>query len=125
MKTLTASQYRALPKAKTNKYRNVRTTDSDGVVHASKKQAARWAVLQQMQKAGKIADLRREVSFDIVVNGVKICRYVADHLYLEPSAEHPTIFVPVVEDVKGKITAVFRLKCKLMRAVHGIIIKEI
>ena len=102
------------------KYKNVKTI-LDGISFDSRKESARYADLKLMQKAGEISDLTLQPKFDIVINGVKVCSYVADFSYTENG-------VKVVEDVKSEMTRklpTYRLKNKLMRAVHGIAIREI
>jgi len=102
------------------KYKNVKTI-LDGISFDSRKEAVRYADLKLMQKAGEISDLTLQPKFDIVINGVKVCSYVADFSYIENG-------VKVVEDVKSEVTRklpTYRLKNKLMRAVHGIAIREI
>jgi len=102
------------------KYKNVKTI-LDGISFDSRKESARYVVLKLMQKAGEISDLTLQPKFDIVINGVKVCSYVADFSYIENG-------VKIVEDVKSEMTRklpAYRLKNKLMRAVHGIEIREI
>lgn len=91
----------------------------DGHRFASKKEAGRYAELRLLQQAGVIADLVLQPRFDLVVNGQKICRYFADFRYTDGG-------VDVVEDVKsqGTKTPVYRLKRKLMKACHGIEVRE-
>ncbi len=101
---------------KRNKYGAVRTT-IDGITFHSKKEAARYEVLRDMLRDGKITDLRLQVSHQITVNGFKVCRYISDFEYTEDGK-------PIVEDVKGRITDVYRLKKKLMAACLGIEIRE-
>ena len=87
----------------------------------SAKEAKRWGELQFMVKAGGIKNLERQVRFPIIVNGVKVCTYIADHVYDEMAGR-------VVEDVKSAFTRkdpVYRLKNKLMKACHGIDIREV
>jgi hypothetical protein len=74
-----------------------------------------------MERAGAIRDLERQIKYDIVVNGEKICRYIADFRYKEVEEDGST--KEIVEDAKGVETADFKLKKKLMKAVHGIEIK--
>ena len=72
-----------------------------------------------MVKAGEIRNLERQVRFPIIVNGVKVCTYIADFTYEELGGV-------VVEDVKSEFTqkdALFRLKAKLLRVVLGIDIR--
>ena len=102
----------------------------DGVEHSTKKQGLRWVVLRQWEREGKIKNLRREVPYRLEVNGVLVCKYVADHVYeIFRKLEHIGIsgWDVVVEDVKSPITRknrAYRIKVKLMRAIHGIDIQE-
>jgi hypothetical protein len=92
----------------------------DGVRFDSRKEAARWGELVLLQRAGRIGCLRRQVRIPIRVNGVTVCRYVADAVYLEDGRR-------VVEDTKSEITRrlpVYRLKRKLLAALYGIEIRE-
>ena len=100
-----------------NKYR-ARKTEVDGIVFDSAKEARRYGQLKLMLKAGVIAELERQRPYELTVNGVKVATYRADFVYRENGA-------PVVEDVKGFRTPEYKLKAKLMRAVHGITIKEV
>jgi len=89
----------------------------DGIKFDSMAEAARYGVLKVLQSAGLIKDLRLQVPYVITVNGKKICRYVADFVYIENGKE-------VVEDVKGMKTPVYNLKKKLMEAVFSVVILE-
>lgn len=89
----------------------------DGIKFDSIAEATRYGVLKVIQAAGLISDLRLQVRYDIAVNGRKVCRYVADFVYIENGKE-------VVEDVKGMKTPVYNLKKKLMEAVFGVVILE-
>lgn len=100
------------------KYRN-RKTVVDGVTFDSQKEARRYSELKLLERAGSITSLELQPRFPIVVNGVKVCKYVADFGYVDQ------IGSPVIEDVKGVKTPMYNLKKKLMRAVHGIEIVEI
>lgn len=108
----------------------------DGIVFDSKKEAMRWKALSLLEKAGAIQNLTRQVKFVLIpaqrepgtmgkrgglIQGKLIekeCSYKADFFYMENG-------VPVVEDVKGYRTEVYKIKRKLMLYVHGIKIKEI
>jgi len=89
-----------------------------GIWFQSSKEADRWGDLVAQQRAGRISGLRRQVSFPLRVNGLLITRYRADAVYIEDGRR-------VVEDVKGMRTAIYKLKKKLMAAVHGIEIREV
>ncbi len=81
--------------------------------HASSFEFQRWCELRQLEISGAIRDLNRQVPFDLRVNDVHICRYVADFTYHAQGAL-------IVEDTKGVITAEARLKANLLKACHGI-----
>ena len=102
------------------KYGNKRVKIGD-LTFDSAKEAKRWGELQFMVKAGEIRNLEIQVRFPIVVNGVKVCTYIADHVYDEMAGR-------VVEDVKSEFTRkdpAYRLKYKLIKACHGIDIREV
>ncbi len=101
---------------KPSKYRAI-ATEVDGVRFASKKEAARYRELLLAERAGQIADLRLQVRYPITVNGHKICTYIGDFEYTEGGRR-------TIEDAKGMKTPAYILKCKLMLAVHGVVIKE-
>lgn len=104
-----------------NKY-HARKTEIDGLVFDSRAEANRYLQLKLLERAGEITDLELQVRYDLRVNEAKVCDYVADFRYRENGRV-------VVEDVKGykkgNAYAVFRLKSKLMKAVHGIDVIEI
>lgn len=102
---------------KLRKYRNVPTV-VDGIRFDSKREAARWSELKLLEKAGKIEDLQRQARYELRVNGALICHYNADFIYIENGQR-------IVEDAKGVRTREYKLKKKLMKAVHGIDIVEV
>jgi hypothetical protein len=99
-----------------SKYRNVPTWVG-GIRFASRKEAARWQELKVLEKAGLITNLVRQVRFPLVINGEKICVYVADFTYRENGAA-------IVEDVKGTRTELYKTKSKMMWAIYRIQIRE-
>lgn len=102
-----------------NKFHAIRT-EVDGRMFDSKREAAVYQDLRQLEQGGYISDLRCQVKYDFVVNGIACGGYVADFVYLEDG-------MTIVADVKSgpTKTAVYRLKKKLMLALYGIEIKEI
>lgn len=128
-----------------NKYYNIKTRTSDGLVFDSHKEARRWEELLLLQRAGKITELRRQVEYELIPAQYeyyeryskkgerlkdgqklverKIC-YVADFVYTDTETGELK-----VEDVKGYKQGgaydVFVIKRKLMRAIHGIKVDEI
>lgn len=105
---------------KKNKYGVSKKEDRtvDGIVFASKREAVRYCELKLIARCGQIQDLELQPEWKIVINGQLVCKYVADFRYVENGET-------VVEDAKGMATPVYKLKKKLMRAVHGITIKEV
>lgn len=84
--------------------------------------------LLMMQRAGQIADLRREVPFElapgVLIEGEKrkrpAVRYVADFCWLDLT--NNTV---VVADAKGMPTPMWRLKKHLMATIRGIHVREL
>lgn len=103
-----------------SKYGNEKV-EWEGEIYDSKKELARWLELEQLQKDGIITELFRQVTFELDINGKVICRYRADAVYTYQGEM-------IVEDVKSEITRkhpVYRIKKKMMKAIHGIDILEI
>jgi hypothetical protein len=102
-----------------SKLRNVRTV-IDGFTFDSLLEAKRYGELKMEAIAGVIADLQVHQRFRLDVNGVHICDYEADFVYRRNGNL-------IVEDVKSKptVTRLYRVKKKLLRALHGIGIQEV
>ena len=96
-----------------SKYKAVPTA-IDGVIFASKKEAARYAELKMLLKIGLIKDLQLQPRFPLVVNGIKVCEYRGDFRYMTKDE------ADVIEDVKSVATktVVYRLKSKLFHALY-------
>jgi hypothetical protein len=124
-----------------NKYYNIKTKSSDGLIFDSGKEARRWEQLILLQRAGKITSLQRQVPYELLPNqyetyeryskngkrlkdGVRLVErkveYVADFVYTDAETGEN-----IVEDAKGMRTKDYVLKRKLMYAVHCIRIKEV
>ena len=71
-----------------------------------------------MEKANAIHALEVHPTFYFSINNVSLGYYKADFQYWENGRR-------IVEDVKGVRTPVYKLKAKLMLALHGIGITEI
>lgn len=106
------------------KYNAIRTT-VDNITFASKKESVRYSELKMLLNAGKISMLELQPKFDLIVNGKKIGKYVADFEYYEPAGLKPEIFIRVIEDVKGMKTPVYKLKKKHVEAQYGVVIREV
>lgn len=104
-----------------HKYRAI-PTEVDGICFASRKEARVYRELLLRQRAGEVQLLELQPSFDIVVNGIKVCRYVADFRIREKVGKE---WVERIVDAKGFQTPIYRLKKKLMLACHGLEIVEV
>jgi hypothetical protein len=71
-------------------------------------------------KSGEITHLEVHPRFKCMINGVKICDYIADFSYINVKeiGLQGQIGCQVVEDVKGFKTDVYKLKKKLVEAIY-------
>ena len=105
------------------KYHN-RKTRVFGIMFDSKHEAERYLVLRDMERDGKISDLRLQVKFELIppfkIGGkaYRSANYIADFVYTKNGKQ-------IVEDAKGVRTSVYQLKKKLMAWRHGIEIREV
>ena len=83
------------------------------VVYDSLAEARYAAELDLKVRAGVIRKWRRQVPFDLTVNGERVCR-----MRLDFEVEWPDGRLELV-DVKGHATADWKLKAKLFWAVYG------
>lgn len=89
-----------------------------GIKFDSKWESERYLYIKSLETAGRVRGLELQVRFPIVVNGEKICTYVADFVYEKERQDGS--WEKIVEDAKGVETPEFKLKKKLMKAVNGI-----
>ena len=90
----------------------------DGVLFHSKGEARFWEVLRLREKAGEIYGLERQKVYQISIEGVKICKLIVDFAYYsrDDNQFHAA-------DWKGVVTPMFRLKAKMVKAQHGVIVE--
>lgn len=86
-----------------------------GLRFDSKKESERYIFLKDAENRGEIADLRCQVRFRLAPTAVQ---YIADFVYTKDGVE-------VVEDVKGYLTDVYKIKREMMKSLLGITIKEV
>jgi hypothetical protein len=91
----------------------------DGIRFDSKAEWRRYGELKLLAQAGDIHGLECHPRFPLVVNGHKVGYYEADFRYHERGRG------VIVEDVKGVVTPIFRLKKKLVAALYGFEIVEV
>lgn len=102
-----------------NKFR-ARKTVVNGITYDSGLEARRAGELALLVKAGTIRQLKRQVVFQLNVNGSKVCKMIVDHVYFEHNKR-------VLEEVKSgpTKTPAYRLKKKLLLALYpGIDFRE-
>lgn len=110
-----------------SKYR-AKPTVINGIKFASQAEAARYRRLLWLQGEGQITGLELQPAF-VLVPGVRLLgskrktpalRYVADFRYTVAATGKV-----VIEDVKGFLTPVYKLKRHLMKALLNIDIEEV
>ena len=94
----------------------------DGIRFASRKEAKVYQELKLRERAGEVQLLELQPVFELVVNGHKVCKYVADFKIAEKVNGE---WVERIVDAKGFLTPMYRLKKKLMRACLGLEIVEV
>lgn len=116
---ITAEEYRKIKPKKANKYKNVKV-NYNGLTFDSKREFKRFLELKELLEQRLISELETQVKFEIIPKTGKeqACNYIADFMYKDNEKNL------VVEDSKGKKTANYIIKRKLMNLVYGIEIKE-
>lgn len=104
--------------ARRNKY-NAKKIKIDGHTFDSKREAERYCELKLFVKAGEIRNLELQPRFllqdkfvDKQGNKHRKIEYVADFLYIDKLGRN------IVEDVKGVLTDVYKLKKKLFLKIY-------
>lgn len=85
---------------------------ADGVVFDSEHEMNQYLKLKMLYRAGTITDLELQPRFPLVVNGVKVCEYVADFRCTDVSGRIS------IYDAKGHRDALYKLKYKLFHALY-------
>ncbi len=108
------------------KYSN-KKTEVDGILFDSKAEAKRWQELTLLQRQGLIADLERQVRYELApsvkfqgdARAKPALTYWADFRYRIRGTEEV-----VVEDTKGVATEAYRIKRHLMLSIHRIEVRD-
>lgn len=95
-----------------SKYGAVRTA-VDGITFHSAAEARRYGQLKLLERAGHIRQIELQPVYVIEIGGMRVCKVILDFRYWEGQTR-------VIEDVKGKDTAISRLKRKLVEAQFGV-----
>lgn len=83
-----------------------------GVSYPSIREAKYAEELDIRVMAGDLKEWRRQIPFDLVVNGVKICRYTIDFLEIDSKGNE------TYTEVKGYATRDWKLRWKLFEALY-------
>ena len=102
-------------KRKGHKFNAVRTACNAGHSHPSMKEARRCDELHLLQRAGEISNLEYEPIFHFVINGEKMMMRNGQPAKYRPDFQYFENGKAVAEDVKGMVTADFRLRSALFR----------
>jgi hypothetical protein len=111
------------PRTAMHKY-HAQPTTVDGIRFDSKREAHRYGELKLLLRAHEIRDLKIHQEFPLAVTDETgelrvIGAYFADFTYIDRRGK------PVVEDVKGVQTPLYRWKKKHVACQYGIDIQEI
>lgn len=109
-----------------NKYHATKIDSADGKFDSAT-EYQRWVYLKCLEAEGTIKNLVRQVPYTLIPTLYKDgkvlyreCKYLSDMEYdVVATGEH------IVEDVKGMILPVFRLKQKLMYHVFGVEVRVV
>lgn len=109
------------------RYGMAKKTEVHGITFASKHEADRYLELDMLRNACKIRDLVLQPVYLIRIGGVDVrfvgsnrqLKYIADFKYYDMEQRRE-----VIEDAKGHLTEVYKIKRALMRAM-GYTIDEV
>jgi len=113
-----AQEGKAGQSARPGKFGN-RISRHNGLRFDSDHEYRDWQELELRQAAGEISELQHHVRFRIEANACLVCLYECDAAYTIVATGEK-----VTQDSKGFKTPEYKIKKRLMAAIHGIVIKE-
>ena len=109
-----------------NKYKATKIETTAGKFDSSL-EYKRWVYLKALEQNGEIKNLVRQVPYTLIPSQYKNgkvlyreCKYVSDFEYVVVATDEH-----IVEDVKGIILPIFRLKQKMMFYFFGVQVKVV
>lgn len=114
MVRMSAAEFREIGKPAANKY-GAKKTVLDGIRFDSQAEARYYAELQTRAKAGEVYEVELQPRFSLTINGELVGSYRADFQFYDATQKRMRVV-----DVKGVETRDFKIKKKLMRAIHKI-----
>lgn len=118
------SSLRAAEKKKRAHKYNAKGEHIDGHWFASAAEAERYRQLKRLEEKGAIANIELQPKFRVMIENQLMCTYMADFAYDVIDAQGNRL-ESHVEDVKGMITPIYRLKRKMVKAAHALDIVEV
>jgi Protein of unknown function (DUF1064) len=113
--SMTVAELRKIQgKPKRSKYGNHRV-EYDGHMFDSLLERDYYIHLKLREKLGEVYEVEMQRPYLLTINGKLIAAYRADFTFYDDRAKRNRVI-----DCKGVTTAVFGLKAKLMKAIHGI-----
>lgn len=100
-------------------------TSTDGGVFDSKQEMKRWETLKLMLVAGQIQNLRRQVSFDLIIPTTgravltptgQVASYTADFVYTQIKYNQ---LEEIIEDSKGYMGPIETFRIAVFEALHN------
>lgn len=94
----------------------------NGIWYQSTKEGKYAMNLDLKVKAAMIKSWTRQIPFDIVVNGIHICKYICDFRVV--NNDDSIEFIDIKGNKKGGVYRMFSIKKALVKALHNIDIIE-
>ena len=117
MSRMSAKEFReqqAKQPKRRNKF-NAKRTELDGIVFDSQRESQYYALLKRREKLGEVSGVELQQPYALTIDGQLICTYRADFSFDDLVERRHRVV-----DTKGVITPEFRIKQKLMKAIHNI-----
>lgn len=133
---MSAAEFRAMmakrEQGRNSKFGAVPTTTGDGQTFDSAWEAELYKTYWVRLRIGEVEKIERQVHYDLVVNHVHICSYRLDlRITLTPQAPEFERYrntggiIHIDAKSSPTITDAFRMKQKLMMAIHGIVVEAV
>ncbi|ANH49053.1 DUF1064 domain-containing protein [Tritonibacter mobilis] len=127
---MSAKQYRDQAEGRTNNKFGAQRITVDGIKFDSKREANRWLELRNLERAGQITDLRRQVVVELqgrdgplLTRTGRKMRITVDFAYVDLRNE-ATAGLTIYEDAKGKPTRDYEVR-RAVAAAQGVEVHEV
>lgn len=127
---MSAKDYRKQAEGRPNNKFGAQRVTVDGIKFDSKREANRWLELRNLERAGQIADLRRQVVVELqgrdgplLTRTGRKMRITVDFAYVDLRKE-ATAGLTIYEDAKGKPTRDYEVR-RAVAAAQGVDVVEV